>query len=82
MEEKRELIKNLDRIHTTELGVERIKKNLKLGIDDVVEYCKNKILYQDCTVYKCGKNWYCEIENIKITINSKSCTIITAHIIK
>ncbi|WP_288834306.1 DUF3781 domain-containing protein, partial [uncultured Catenibacterium sp.] len=27
-----------------------------------------------------GKNWYCEIENIIITINSYSYTIITAHI--
>ncbi len=33
-------------------------------------------------IYKQGKNWYCEIENIKITINSYSYTIITAHIIK
>ncbi|WP_367657598.1 DUF3781 domain-containing protein, partial [Holdemanella biformis] len=26
--------------------------------------------------------WYCEIDNIKITINSYSYTIITAHLIK
>ena len=29
-----------------------------------------------------GKNWHCEVENIKITINSYSYTIITAHIVK
>ena len=50
--------------------------------DDVVEYCKNKVLDKNCNIYKQGKNWYCEIDNIKITINSYSYTIITAHLIK
>ena len=31
-----ELLKNLDKLHTTELGVERIKRNLFLDTDDVV----------------------------------------------
>ncbi|HIU52288.1 MAG TPA: DUF3781 domain-containing protein [Candidatus Merdicola faecigallinarum] len=75
------LLSNIDKIHTTEMGVERIKKNLKLDNENVVEYCKNKILNQNCTIYKLGKNWYCEIDNIKITINSYSYTIITAHIL-
>ncbi len=41
-----ELLKNLDKLHTTELGVERIIKNLSLNSKDdlrnidVVEYCK------------------------------------------
>ena len=30
MEDKQVLLDNIDKIHTTELGVERIKKNLKL----------------------------------------------------
>ena len=29
-----------------------------------------------------GKNWYCEIDSVKITVNYYSYTIITAHIIK
>ena len=33
-------------------------------------------------IYKEGKNWHCEIDNIRITVNSYSYTIITAHIIK
>ena len=32
------------RVNTTEMGIDRIKKNLKLDTDDVVEYCKNKVL--------------------------------------
>lgn len=75
------LLTNIDKIHTTELGILRIKKNLKLDIDDVVGYCKNKLLDKNCNIYKHGKNWYCEIDNIKITINSYSYTIITAHFI-
>ena len=61
------------------MGIDRIKKNLKIDTD-VVEYCKKKILNKDCYIYKEGKNWYCEIDNIRITINSYSYTIITAHI--
>lgn len=38
-----ELLKNLDKLHTTELGVERIKRNLFLDTDDVVGWCKAKI---------------------------------------
>lgn len=76
------LLSNIDRVHTTEMGVDRIKKNLKLDNNDVVEYCKNKVLDKNCNIYKQGKNWYCEIDNIVITINSYSYTIITAHIKK
>ena len=74
------LLSNIDKVHTTEMGIDRIKRNIKLNTNDIVEYCKNKILNKDCNIYKKGKNWYCEIGNIKITINSYSYTIITAHI--
>ena len=74
------LLSNIDKVHTTEMGIDRIKRNLKLNTNDIVEYCKNKILNKDCNIYKKGKNWYCEIDHIKITINSYSYTIIIAHI--
>ena len=73
------LLDNIDKIHTTEMGVKRIKKNLQLDECDAVEYCKNKVSDKNCNIYKQGKNWYCEIDNIRITINSYSYTIITAH---
>ena len=76
------LLENIKKIHTTEMGSDRIKKNLKLNTNDVVGYCMNKIIDKNCSIYQQGKNWYCEIDNIKITINSYSYTIITAHIIK
>ena len=76
------LLSNIDKVHTTEMGINRIKRNLELNINDVTKYCKSKILDKNCNIYKQGKNWYCEIDNIKITINSYSYTIITAHLIK
>ena len=79
MEDKQILLDSISKVHTTEMGIDRIKKNLKLNTNDVVEFCKNKILDKNCNIYKQGKNWYCEIDNIKITINSYSYTIITAH---
>lgn len=82
MEDKQKLLDNISKVHTTEMGIDRIKKNLKLNTNDVVEFCKNKILDENCNIYKQGKNWYCEIDNIKITINSYSYTIITAHLIQ
>ena len=79
MEDKQILLDSISKVHTTEMGIDRIKKNLKLNTNDVVEFCKNKILDNNCNIYKQGKNWYCEIDNIKITINSYSYTIITAQ---
>ena len=41
MEDKKVLLDNINKIHTTELGVDRIKRNLKIDIVDVVEYCRD-----------------------------------------
>lgn len=76
------LLSNIDKIHTTVMGVTRIKKNLHLNTDDVVSFCQNKLLDKNCHIYKKGKNWYCAIDNLQITINAYSYTIITAHLMK
>ena len=76
------LLDHIDQLHTTDMGISRIEKNLKLDTDDVVLYCKNKVLDQKCNIYKQGKNWYCEVDGVKITVNSYSYTIITAHILR
>lgn len=76
------LIENIDKLHTTPMGVDRIKRNLKLETDDAVGYCKDLILSPKCRIARRGKNWYCEIGNIRITVNSYSYTIITAHTAK
>ncbi|MBO8433757.1 MAG: DUF3781 domain-containing protein [Tyzzerella sp.] len=73
------LIENIDKLHTTELGVERIKKNLQLETNDVVKWCKSKILKKDALIERKGKNYYISIDSSKITVNANSYTIITAH---
>lgn len=74
-----ELLSNLDKIHTTELGFVRIKRNLSLDTNDVVEWCKDKIKSSGAVITRKGKNWYICIEDCIITVNAYSYTIITAH---
>ena len=78
MEKSNDLIKNIGKIHTTELGIIRIRRNLNLETNDIVNWCKNKIMNAE-NIFKKGKNWYVLYENIILTINSNSYTIITAH---
>lgn len=75
------LLNNLDKLHTTELGVERIKRNLSLdtGISDVGHWCKTKIHSANAVITRSGKNWYVDIDDCIITVNVYSYTIITAH---
>ncbi|HHZ06985.1 MAG TPA: DUF3781 domain-containing protein [Clostridiales bacterium] len=73
------LLANIDRLHTTELGAVRIKKNLSLCTDDVVLWCKKQIQSADAEIERTGKNWYIGIGGCMITVNAYSYTIITAH---
>lgn len=74
-----ELIQNIDKLHTTELGVERIKRNLSLTTDDVVKWCSETIQQPDTTICRKGKNWYAETSECVITVNAYNYGIITAH---
>ncbi|MBQ4586684.1 MAG: DUF3781 domain-containing protein [Clostridia bacterium] len=74
-----ELLNNLDKLHTTELGVVRIKKNLSLNTGDVVGWCRTKINSNKSVITRNGKNWYVYIDAYVITVNAHSYTIITAH---
>ena len=75
---KKSLIENIDKIHTTEMGVGRIQRNLGIT-DEPVSYCISKLKKEDSIVTKEGKNYYVEVDDCIITINSSSFTIITAH---
>lgn len=76
---KNALIENIDRVHTTEMGVGRIRKNLGLGAIDVVEWCRERILDENAIIERNGKNWYVMIDDSVITVNASCYTIITAH---
>ena len=74
-----ELLNNLDKIHTTEMGVDRIKRNIEVDVDDIVKYSVDKIKQENAVIERKGKNFYVTVDGIIITINASSYTIITAH---
>jgi len=80
LQNKNELLLNIEKLHTTDLGVMRIKRNLSLDETiDVVEWCREKIQASEALIDRRGKNWYINIEHCEITVNAYSYTIITAH---
>ena len=76
------LIENIDTLHTTEMGVERIKRNMQIETDDVVRWCRSRILNRGTKIERIGKNWYATVGDCKITVNAHSYTVITAHKVK
>ena len=76
---KMELLNNLDKVHTTEMGVDRIKRNIGVDVEDSVEYCVDKIKQDNAVIERNGKNYYVTVDGIIITVNASSYTIITAH---
>jgi len=78
MADRHELHRNIDRLHTTKLGADRVKDNLGLQADDVLIWCRQKIEQADRIVGQ-GKNWYVYTDDAVITVNAHSYTIITAH---
>lgn len=74
-----ELLKNLDKLHITELGAIRIRRNLSLDTEDVVLWCQTKIKSDNAFITRKGKNWYINVDGCIITVNAYSYTIITAH---
>lgn len=77
-----ELLNNLEQLHTTSMGVERIRKNMSIETEDVVEWCRRQISSPQANIKRQGKNWYIEANGGIITVNAYSYTIITAHKLK
>lgn len=73
------LLQNSDKLHTTDLGIGRIRRNLQLDVTDIVDWCRKKINDPKSKITQRGKNWYITLENCEITVNARSYTIITAH---
>lgn len=71
---------DVNALHTTDLGVERIRRNLGLDVDDVVAWCKQAVLAAgEGAVIRRGKNWYVSGDGFILTINTRSNTVITAY---
>ena len=77
------LLQNIDGIHTTPMGEERLRRNLHLeASEDPAAWCIRQIQdAADGAVTRKGKNWYVTASNgAVITVNAHSFTIITAHL--
>ena len=68
------LLKHLVKLHTTELGVVRIKRNLPLNAEDVVKWCKDKISLPHAIITGKAKNVYVTVDGFVITVNAVSWT--------
>lgn len=79
MDQKVDFLSNLEKLHTTVMGIDRIKKNLGLDVEDAVLWCRKKIEESDRQVTRKGKNWYAKTGDCVITVNAYTYTIITAH---
>ena len=79
---KTELLNNIDKVHTTDLGLKRLQNNLCFVEDNHVEFCKKIIADENTIIMKNGKNYYCTNDSIQITINASTFTIITVHKMK
>lgn len=71
---------DIERLHTTALGAERIRRNLGLSPDtDPVTFCVWLIKSTSSSTTRRGKNIYVTVGPIRITVNASAMSIITAH---
>jgi len=73
-----DLLMNLNKIHSAELGIERIKRNLNINPDNIIEWCRERIEKAD-NISRSGKNWYVHVDDFIFTVNASSFTIIAVH---
>lgn len=69
MIKENDLSLNLDKLHKTKLGVERVKQNHELETDDIVKWCRQAISQSE-EITTMGKNWYVHTDDAVITINA------------
>lgn len=79
MNDRKNIPFDLALLHTTQSGAVRVRRNLGLREDDVVEFCRELIADESAKIHRRGKNWYVNSGGCIITVNVTSLTIITAH---
>lgn len=77
--EREQLLLNLDKLSSTKLGLQRVRKNISLESEEVIQFCKEKIEKEVAKIEKVGKNYYIKIDSVEITVNANTFTIIAAH---
>ena len=81
---KQMLLRHIDEIHTTELGEQRIKRNIGLYATEIIPEIEDALTFHSkfTVVRRRGKNFYVRYRDIQYTINASSYTVITAKVIK
>ena len=74
-----ELAALLEKLHTTTMGEERIRRNVSPNAEDVIAWCRARITAPDVVIERRGKNFYITSGGCTLTVNARSYTIITAH---
>lgn len=69
---------NINSIHTTQLGLQRISRNISIEVNDVEAWCKNAVKNADI-IFSMGKNNYVYSKGNVITLHKGSNSVITAH---
>lgn len=52
---------NINKLHTTKLGIVKIKNNLYLDLENIVDWCKSKIKMPNSKIMRKDKNYYVTI---------------------
>ncbi len=77
-----EFLANIDKLNTDEKLLKRISSEFNItSVNALVEYCKKLITKKRCKILREGKNWCCEIDNIRIIVNAVNYTIVAMHVI-
>lgn len=76
---KNDLISNINRLHTTEMGAIRVHRNMAVDIDGITDFVRKCVFAPGSDIVRRGKNWYVYLPDCVVTINASSFTIITAH---
>ena len=66
-------------LHTTPMGEERIRRNAAPDAEDVIAWCRARLLSPGAAFERRGKNIYVTADGCTLTINAGSRTVITAH---
>jgi hypothetical protein len=70
----------VEKLRTTPMGADRIRRNLGLDCDDVIAWCRNVVQNTPGKfVIRKGKNWYVHGDGFVLTINASAVSVITAH---
>ncbi len=80
MNEKEQLLSNLDKINVSQISEQVIRGNLHIDPEDnVIDYCRKKLVSENCSISRLGSSWFCRIDNIVIPVNMFDYSILTAH---